>query len=145
MSEATKELIWMNQREEPEVSRDWSSHDLDIEELQAHGEVGKRGSINVGGMRRLGGGEGTGCYTMKKDMSHIVSSKSLIKKVNEGPTIMSLFQNLQFDIQEREAHYTMLLTKGDNIIQAGHPAPGPIEVSHNGIQIAVGFGRDCPR
>lgn len=39
MSEATKELIWMNQREEPEVSRDWSSTDLDIEELQAHGEV----------------------------------------------------------------------------------------------------------
>ena len=39
MSEATKELIWMNQREEPEVSRDWSSHDLNIEELQAHGEV----------------------------------------------------------------------------------------------------------
>ena len=55
MSEATKELIWMNQREEPEVSRDWSSHDLDIEELQAHGEVGKRGSINEGGMRRLRG------------------------------------------------------------------------------------------
>ena len=55
MSEATKELIWMNQREEPEVSRDWSSHDLDIEELQAHGEVGKHGSINVGGMRRLRG------------------------------------------------------------------------------------------
>ena len=39
MSEATKELIWMNQREEPEVSRDWSSTDLDIEELQLHGEV----------------------------------------------------------------------------------------------------------
>lgn len=39
MSEATKELIWMNQREEPEVSRDWSCTDLDIEDLQAHGEV----------------------------------------------------------------------------------------------------------
>ena len=39
MSEATKELIWMNQREEPEVSRDWSRTDLDIEELQANGEV----------------------------------------------------------------------------------------------------------
>lgn len=39
MSEATKELIWMNQREEPEVSRDWSITDYDIEELQAHGEV----------------------------------------------------------------------------------------------------------
>lgn len=39
MSEATKELIWMNQREEPEVSRDWSCTDLDIEDLQVHGEV----------------------------------------------------------------------------------------------------------
>ena len=39
MSEATKELIWMNQREEPEVSRDWSITDHDIEDLQAHGEV----------------------------------------------------------------------------------------------------------
>jgi len=39
MSEATKELIWMNQREEPEVSRDWSCTDLDVEDLQAHGEV----------------------------------------------------------------------------------------------------------
>ena len=39
MSEATKELIWMNQQEEPEVSRDWSRTDLDIEELQANGEV----------------------------------------------------------------------------------------------------------
>ena len=78
-------------------------------------------------------------------MPHIVSSKSLIKEDNKGPTIVSLFQNLQFDIREREAHYTMLLTKGDNIIQAGHPAPGPIEVSQNGIQITFGFGRDCPR
>lgn len=59
MSEATKELIWMNQREEPEVSRDWSSHDLDIEELQAHGEVGKLGSIKLGGV-----GESRGRHRM---------------------------------------------------------------------------------
>ena len=39
MSEATKELIWMNQREDPEVSRDWSRTDLDLDELKAHGEV----------------------------------------------------------------------------------------------------------
>ena len=58
---------------------------------------------------------------------------------------MSLFQNLEFDIREREAHYNMLLTKGDNIIQAGHPAPGPIEVSQNGIQITFGSERDCLR
>lgn len=53
MSEATKELIWMNQREEPEVSRDWSSTDLDIEDLQAHGEVQQ---LNCGGGARVGSG-----------------------------------------------------------------------------------------
>ena len=37
-------------------------------------------------------------------------------------------QNLEYDVHEREPHYTMLLTKGDNVIQTGHPAPGPIEV-----------------
>ena len=39
MSEATKELIWMNQREDPEVSRDWARADLDLSDLQVHGEV----------------------------------------------------------------------------------------------------------
>lgn len=53
MSEATKELIWMNQREEPEVSRDWSSTDLDTEDLQAHGEVQQ---FNCGGGARVGSG-----------------------------------------------------------------------------------------
>ena len=37
MSEATKELIWMNQKEEPEVSRDWTR--VDLGELQEYGEV----------------------------------------------------------------------------------------------------------
>lgn len=37
MSEATKELIWMNQQEEPEVSRDWSR--VDLEDVQDYGEV----------------------------------------------------------------------------------------------------------
>ena len=51
--------------------------------------------------------------------------------VNSALSLISLcfvFQELEFDVREREPHYTMLLTKGDNIIQAGHPAPGPIEV-----------------
>ena len=30
-------------------------------------------------------------------------------------------QNLEFDIREREPHYTMLLTKGDHIIQGRTP------------------------
>ena len=29
----------------------------------------------------------------------------------------------------------MLLTKGDNIIQAGHPAPGPIEVRESRMRM----------
>ena len=29
----------------------------------------------------------------------------------------------------------MLLTKGDNIIQAGHPAPGPIEVRESKMKM----------
>ena len=41
MSEATKELIWMNQREEPEVSRDWARTDLDLVDLKLYGEVRK--------------------------------------------------------------------------------------------------------
>lgn len=80
MSEATKELIWMNQREEPEVSRDWSITDLDIEDLQAHGE------------------------------------------------------NLEFDVRDREPHCNMLLTKGENLMQSGHPAPGPIEAYLNAMR-----------
>lgn len=42
MSEATKELIWMNQREEPEVSRDWARTDLDLVDLKLYGEVGHK-------------------------------------------------------------------------------------------------------
>ncbi|EDO37708.1 predicted protein [Nematostella vectensis] len=38
MSEATKELIWMNQREEPEVSRDWARADLDLADLATYGQ-----------------------------------------------------------------------------------------------------------
>jgi len=44
MSEATKELIWMNQREEPEVSRDWARTDLDLVDLKLYGEVGQPNS-----------------------------------------------------------------------------------------------------
>ena len=39
MSEATKELIWMNQKEEIETFRDWSEQDLNVEEIEKYRKV----------------------------------------------------------------------------------------------------------
>lgn len=36
---ATDELIWLNEKEETEISRDWSSKNLNIEEIQHYNEV----------------------------------------------------------------------------------------------------------
>lgn len=39
MREATQELIWMNQKEEDEISRDWSDKSLDLVELEDYRQV----------------------------------------------------------------------------------------------------------
>ena len=39
MRKATQELIWMNQKEETELSRDWSSPALDVTELEEYRKV----------------------------------------------------------------------------------------------------------
>lgn len=39
MKEATEELLWMSQKEETEVSRDWSDNDLDLEEIEQQRQV----------------------------------------------------------------------------------------------------------
>jgi hypothetical protein len=39
MSEATKELIWMNQKEEIETMRDWSAQDLNVEKIERYRKV----------------------------------------------------------------------------------------------------------
>ena len=36
MKEATEELLWMSQKEETEVSRDWSDSDLQLEEIEEY-------------------------------------------------------------------------------------------------------------
>lgn len=39
MSEATKELVWMNQKEELETVRDWSDEGLDVDEIEKYRKV----------------------------------------------------------------------------------------------------------
>ena len=39
MQVATKELMWLNEREEMEVSRDWSAKTLNLREIQEYYEV----------------------------------------------------------------------------------------------------------
>ena len=39
MKEATEELLWMSQKEETEVSRDWSDSDLELEDIQEYRKV----------------------------------------------------------------------------------------------------------
>lgn len=39
MNEATRELIWMNQKEEMETSRDWGEEDLNVEEIERYRKV----------------------------------------------------------------------------------------------------------
>ena len=39
MKEATEELLWMSQKEETEVSRDWSDNDLELEEIEEYRKV----------------------------------------------------------------------------------------------------------
>jgi hypothetical protein len=39
MSEATKELIWMNQKEEIETLRDWGEQYLNVEEIEKYRKV----------------------------------------------------------------------------------------------------------
>ena len=39
MREATQELIWLNQKEEIEISRDWSDNDMDLTELSSYNKV----------------------------------------------------------------------------------------------------------
>ena len=39
MKEATKELIWMNQKEELETLRDWSDEGLVVEEVEKYRKV----------------------------------------------------------------------------------------------------------
>ena len=36
---ATNELIWLNEKEETEVNRDWSNRHLDLRQVEAHYEV----------------------------------------------------------------------------------------------------------
>lgn len=37
---ATAELLWLNQREETEISRDWSARTLRIKDIEEYYEVG---------------------------------------------------------------------------------------------------------
>ncbi len=39
MKEATQELLWMSEKEENEVSRDWSDNDLDLSEIEDYRKV----------------------------------------------------------------------------------------------------------
>ncbi len=39
MQQATLELIWLNEREEAEVSRDWTARNLNMADIQEHYEV----------------------------------------------------------------------------------------------------------
>ena len=58
---ATTELIWLNEKEEVEISRDWSSKSLNVAEIQRYYEVFKqkgaspvfpsRDSLALGGVR----------------------------------------------------------------------------------------------
>ena len=36
MKEATEELLWMSQKEETEVSRDWSDNDIELKEIEEY-------------------------------------------------------------------------------------------------------------
>ncbi len=40
MKEATQELLWMSQKEENELSRDWADKNLDVNELEEYRKVG---------------------------------------------------------------------------------------------------------
>ena len=40
MKAATKELLWLSEREEAEVSRDWSARNLNMADVQEYYEVG---------------------------------------------------------------------------------------------------------
>jgi len=40
MDVATKELIWLNETEETEISRDWSSSELQLDEVEEYYQVG---------------------------------------------------------------------------------------------------------
>ena len=39
MHSATQELIWLNEKEETELSRDWSARDLAIQDIQEYHTV----------------------------------------------------------------------------------------------------------
>ena len=40
MESATRELMWLNSREENEISRDWSAKGLAIEQIERYHQVG---------------------------------------------------------------------------------------------------------
>ena len=40
LSDATAQLVWLSDREEAEISRDWSAKGLNMDELQQYYQVG---------------------------------------------------------------------------------------------------------
>ena len=50
------------------------------------------------------------------------------KNKNFYKTFLFFLQELAYEIKERESSYNAVLSKGEQFVLAGHPAPGPIEV-----------------
>lgn len=52
LQSATQELMWLNEREDLEISRDWSSPDADMEQTDSAYKVRHELSIKLSGKRR---------------------------------------------------------------------------------------------
>lgn len=45
VEEATRELIWLNDKEDTEITRDWSSRDLHVQQLEHYHQVSSQYAV----------------------------------------------------------------------------------------------------
>lgn len=80
---ATAELIWLNEKEEVEVSRDWSSKSLNVAEIQRYYEVNGRLGVTHAASER------TGARDARPAITHADLCESIGARLTDRPFLFS--------------------------------------------------------
>lgn len=102
MSQATQELIWLNEKEEEEVAFDWSDHNSSIFKKREYHAVCLETNSTERPLSWLG-------LVVRDDLS--------------------LTQDLMRELDEKEGVFKSVQDKGEHLIRKNHPAGATIEVS----------------
>lgn len=102
MSQATRELIWLNEKEEEEVAFDWSDHNSSISNKREYHAV---------------------CLETNSTECRLSWVGLVIRDV------LSLIQDLMRELEEKEGVFKSVQDKGEHLIRKNHPAGATIEVS----------------